>query len=142
MGDTVSTRLVEILENARRRKEMYFSPVGPVAFTHWLAGLRTGLSITGVEWPWKYHAIAVEKRGLTYRPAAWETEELERRGLTPEGVVDELLAIEIEAWRSYRDTRTERDAASPTLDELLRGIKPDSLPDEWNTGPAVGKEIW
>ncbi len=30
----------------------------------------------------------------------------------------------------------------PTLDELLRGVTDDNLPDEWQTGPAVGKEVW
>jgi antitoxin MazE len=29
-----------------------------------------------------------------------------------------------------------------TLDELLRGVTDDNIPSEWDTGPAVGKEIW
>ena len=29
-----------------------------------------------------------------------------------------------------------------TLDELLRGITDENLPGEWNTGPAVCKEVW
>lgn len=29
-----------------------------------------------------------------------------------------------------------------TLEQLLRGITEDNLPGEWNTGPAVGKEVW
>ena len=29
-----------------------------------------------------------------------------------------------------------------TLKELLRGITDENLPGEWNTGPAVGKEVW
>jgi antitoxin MazE len=29
-----------------------------------------------------------------------------------------------------------------TLEQLLRGITDDNLPGEWNTGPAVGKEVW
>jgi antitoxin MazE len=34
-------------------------------------------------------------------------------------------------------------AAEPiTLDELLRGITPDNLHGEWETGPAIGKELW
>jgi antitoxin MazE len=31
---------------------------------------------------------------------------------------------------------------SPTLDELLRGVTDQNLHGEWDTGPAVGKEIW
>jgi antitoxin MazE len=30
----------------------------------------------------------------------------------------------------------------PTLAELLRGVTEDNLPGEWDTGPAVGKEVW
>ena len=30
----------------------------------------------------------------------------------------------------------------PTLDELLRDITDDNVPGEWDTGPAVGKEVW
>ena len=29
-----------------------------------------------------------------------------------------------------------------TLDELLRGITDENVPGEWDTGPAVGKEVW
>ncbi len=31
---------------------------------------------------------------------------------------------------------------SLTLDELLSGVTDDNIPREWDTGPAVGKEIW
>jgi antitoxin MazE len=29
-----------------------------------------------------------------------------------------------------------------TLEELLRGITDENLPGEWDTGTAVGKEVW
>ncbi len=29
-----------------------------------------------------------------------------------------------------------------TLDDLLRGITDENLPGEWDTGPAIGKEVW
>jgi antitoxin MazE len=28
------------------------------------------------------------------------------------------------------------------LDELLRGVTEENLHREWDTGPAVGKEVW
>jgi antitoxin MazE len=31
---------------------------------------------------------------------------------------------------------------SPRLEDLLRGVTEDNLHGEWNTGPAVGKEVW
>ncbi|HEY7327352.1 MAG TPA: AbrB/MazE/SpoVT family DNA-binding domain-containing protein [Gemmataceae bacterium] len=30
----------------------------------------------------------------------------------------------------------------PTLEELLRGVTDENLHGEWDTGPAIGKEIW
>ncbi len=29
-----------------------------------------------------------------------------------------------------------------TLEELLRGVTDENRPGEWDTGPAVGKEVW
>jgi antitoxin MazE len=29
-----------------------------------------------------------------------------------------------------------------TLEELLRGITDENLPGEWDTGSAVGREVW
>jgi antitoxin MazE len=30
----------------------------------------------------------------------------------------------------------------PTLEELLRGVTDQNLHGEWDTGPAVGREVW
>ena len=30
----------------------------------------------------------------------------------------------------------------PTLEELLRGVTDQNLHGEWDTGPAVGGEVW
>jgi antitoxin MazE len=32
--------------------------------------------------------------------------------------------------------------ASPTLEDFLRGVTDQNLHGEWNTGPAVGREVW
>lgn len=29
-----------------------------------------------------------------------------------------------------------------TLEQLLRGVTDENIHGEWNTGPAVGREIW
>ena len=29
-----------------------------------------------------------------------------------------------------------------TLDQLLHDVTDENLPGEWDTGPAVGKEVW
>jgi antitoxin MazE len=34
------------------------------------------------------------------------------------------------------------DEPVPTLEELLAGVTDENIHGEWDTGPAVGKEIW
>ncbi len=91
-------RLITILESARVRKPMYFRPVEPKVVEDWLSGLRVGCSLAGLEWSPEDRRPALERRGLESL-AAWETEQLTGRGLGPEAVVDELLAIEVEMWQ-------------------------------------------
>jgi antitoxin MazE len=33
-------------------------------------------------------------------------------------------------------------ANAPTLEELLEGVTDANLHGEWDTGPAVGREVW
>jgi hypothetical protein len=54
--------------------------------------------LVGLEWSPDHRRPARERRGLEIM-AAWETEQLAGRGLGPEAIVDELLAIEVEMWR-------------------------------------------
>jgi hypothetical protein len=92
------SRLISILESARERKSMYFSQVEPNRVEGWLFGLRTGCSLVGLEWSPEHRRPALERRGLVLM-ASMETEQLAARGLGPEAIVDELLAIEIEMWK-------------------------------------------
>jgi hypothetical protein len=90
-------RLVAILRSARRRKSMYFAPIEPRSVIDWLNGLRTGSTLAGLEWSAEDRRPALERRGLGLT-ARWEDEQLAARGLDPEAIVDELLAIEVEMW--------------------------------------------
>ena len=56
-------------------------------------------------------------------------------GLRANGAVELLL---VDGALVVRSVNPE----PPTLDELLRGITDDNIPSEWDTGPAVGKEVW
>ena len=81
---------------------MYFNPIEPVAFEHWLNGLHIGCSLAGLEWSPEDRRPALKRRGLELL-SIWETEQLAARGLGSEEIVDELLAIEIEMWRYIGD---------------------------------------
>ena len=63
-----------------------------------LSGLQTGCGLAGPEWSSEDRQPALAKRGLESL-SIWETGQLAARGLDPEAIVDELLAIEIEMWR-------------------------------------------
>ncbi len=96
-------QILEILHNAQLRKDMYFLPVGPIAVTHWIHGLRAGFSFAGLEWSADHRRTAVERRGLEFHIGASEVPQLRERGLTDQAIADELLAIEIEMWKSQRE---------------------------------------
>lgn len=93
--------LLPILYFARLRPEMYFRPIEPMSVIHWAGGLYTGLSLWGVTRESKHRDAAVERRGIEVR-ACWNEDDLEKPGLTPAEIVDELLAIEIESWEAHR----------------------------------------
>jgi hypothetical protein len=92
-------KLLSHLRYARRRKEEVFRPVDPVAAVHWLHGLSDAVDWADLIFPREAMARAMARRGLVEGTAA---KQLAEQGLTPEQVVDELLAIEIEAWESAR----------------------------------------
>jgi hypothetical protein len=96
-------KYIEILTHARERPEMWFQPIGAIAVEHFLFGLRFGIrEWGGVFWSTQDRKAALDSRGLEEK-AAFETHDLEQRGLSPTEIVDELLAIEIENWQAHRD---------------------------------------
>lgn len=97
MSNAIS-QLIAVLQSARLRTKMYFQPVEPKAVENWISGLRAGCSIFGLDWSPEDRRPALTKRTLELL-TTWETERLARRGLGPEEIVDELLAIEIEMWQ-------------------------------------------
>lgn len=94
-------RLIDILSFARERPRMYFDPIEPQEVERWVSGLRTGVSIFGLNWSPDHRKPPLEARGLELM-AKWETDDLKQRDLSSQEVVDELLAIEIEMWQSHR----------------------------------------
>jgi hypothetical protein len=113
------TRLVECLESARLRPRMYLDPVSPKVCIDWLAGLRGGCSLFDLHWSIESRWRVLEARGLELG-ARWEDDQLARRGLDPEAIVDELLAIEIEMWKGM----------SPEEIQSLKSQQNDSLIDD------------
>lgn len=80
-------RLVEILSYARERPEMYFDPIEPSVVEDWLTGLRTGVSIFGLDWSVEHRQVALIPRGLELIATKWEAIDLRVRGLSPLDIV-------------------------------------------------------
>jgi hypothetical protein len=115
-------RLVKILESARLRPRMWLDPVSPKTCIDWMSGLRAGFAIYGMDdWPSQSRWRVLEARGLEFE-ARWEDDQLASRGLGPEEIVDELLAIEIEMWKGM--TLEEIKAACRPIRPIRKWIDP------------------
>jgi len=94
--------LLLVLASARERPHMYFLPLEPPQVISWIHGLRTGFSIFGLECDTEHRREPLRRRGLEKNAAQWEDAPLAERGLSPQAIVGELLAIECEMWQSIR----------------------------------------
>lgn len=94
--------VVEMIRAARARPLMYFVVPHPHLVCSWLVGLRSGLSLAGLDWSPEHRAAVLRRRGLALT-ADWEVKELRRRGWPDERIADELLLIEEEMWLRAKD---------------------------------------
>lgn len=103
MQQAVIPQIIERLENVRGRKQMYFRPVDLEALLNFLAGFNVSVSLLGnLDWPdYQAHREAYRKRNWEYTAggARKAAEEMRKRGMTEENILDEVLLLEIEAWR-------------------------------------------
>ena len=63
------------------------------------------------------------------------------KSFASEAGLRENAAVELSLAKGKLVVRPVKEK-SPTLEELLRGVTDENLHAEWDTGPAVGKEIW
>jgi hypothetical protein len=104
--------LVARLELVRLRKASYFWPVDGKMAKVFAFGFYTAaqaLGWEGIYQLWKIWLKAGERRGWKIQ-ADWPIPEMEKRGMSDEEMADEVLAIEIEAWRLWL-SENEKPAA-------------------------------
>ncbi len=63
------------------------------------------------------------------------------KSFASEAGLREDAAVELTVAKGKLIVRPVKEK-SPTLEELLRGVTDENLHGEWDTGLAVGKEIW
>src|SRR6266540_4309860 len=89
--------VIDVLEDARKRKHMFLKDVDPSATINWLNGFMAAVSTLTGRMHHKFHEQAYRQRGWEFS-ARGPWVEMQERGLEEDAIVDELFALEILAW--------------------------------------------
>ena len=91
-------RILYALENMRQRQPMYLEAVNIEAMVNFIHGFNLGIFTLGFKIPDMVYEQAYKQRGWEYTArGAWQ--DMRDRGLSEETIMDELLAVEMDAWR-------------------------------------------
>lgn len=95
-------RIIEILRSARGRKAMYLGTADVASAEDFLNGFQVGCFACGQDIPPEIRERVTTERGWRWS-AMGPIVQMRERGLTEEEIIDELFAIEIEAWEAFND---------------------------------------
>ena len=98
-AQAVLNRVIDVLQNVRRRPEMYFNPTTPEAVENWLFGLQLGIGIAGVEWSHDALKSACARRGIGFHAMTNLIDELSRQGKSSDEVAMASVEIAEEMWQ-------------------------------------------
>ena len=89
---------LQLLEGLSRRTSMYIQPVDIYNLESYLHGLRAGCSLGGLSLSREVYAAAASARGWKQRATGivWH---MQAKGLSAEAIIQELIAVEAEAFR-------------------------------------------
>jgi hypothetical protein len=90
--------VLQLLEGLSRRAGMYIQPVDIYNLQSDLYGLEAGCSLGGLTITREVYAAAASARGWKQRATGivWH---MQARGLSAEAIIQELIAVEAEAFR-------------------------------------------
>ena len=90
--------VLELLASLSRRTGMYVHPVGLATVQSYLHGLEAGCGIGGLGVSRDVYVEAAAARGWEFRATGivWH---MESKGFTQEAVIQELIAVQAEAFR-------------------------------------------
>ena len=91
-------RVLELLESLSKRPQMYVHPVEIATIQSYLHGLEAGCHLSGLKISHAARGAAASTRGWTFSQTGivWHMKE---KQLTDEQIVQELIAVEAEAFR-------------------------------------------
>ena len=100
--------IIEVLESMRNRKSMYLRTIDTAAAENYRNGFHLACWILGydiIRTERNYYEKVVTGRGWDYRAAeGLPLDEMKKSGLSDEQIVDEILAIEIDVWKSVYES--------------------------------------
>jgi hypothetical protein len=100
--DAALQQLLGMLERLRTRTGMYIGQPNVEALIHFLHGFRAGCYVAGLAIEYTpesaYHTI-LQARGWTFS-AGLPIEEMRNSGLSGTAIIDELITLEMAAWRA------------------------------------------
>lgn len=99
MNRELLARVIQHLEAVQRRPAMYVGCNDVERMVHFLNGFRVALAaLLGLELQYAVRRQIEESRGWSH-DAMHVYHRMVEQGMSPEQVIDELVAIEIDVWR-------------------------------------------
>ena len=92
-------RLIQLLQNLKSGKHQFLFPLEVGSLENYLNGFRGACAACGHEVQRRLRAQVLERRGWK-NAAAGPVPQMKAKGFTEEGMMDELIEIEIELLRS------------------------------------------
>jgi len=99
MGDERILRIIEELERVRGRRMLFVGDNSSSAAASFLCGFQCACMILGLNLPYAMRLQATEERGWPPSAEAWSVSAMREQGLSDEAIADEMIAIDIGAWR-------------------------------------------
>ena len=91
-------RIIQLLESLAKRPQFYVAPVEIATIQSYLQGLRGGCMIAGLLVTNEIVADAATSRGWRFCSIGYIWH-LKEKNLTDEQIIQEMIAVEIEAYR-------------------------------------------
>ena len=92
-------KIIELLEDARKRPPMYIGGYDVDAAWHFCNGVEAACWAFGEKGQMPLRWQVLQERGWNTDTARHFSHEMKQRGLTGQAMVEELFDVEIEVWR-------------------------------------------
>ncbi len=121
MNRSQITKLIELLEHARKRPGMYIGKIDHICLNNYLNGIYEGFRLLGFAPDLFYLNLITRERGWKDDTSFGAYPYMKEKGLSEAEIVDEELAIHIEMWRRLHEVWDD-EKQRPDFDCFLKSI--------------------